>query len=93
MNKMKGKKLLIATTEILPRNVGAELGGNAPAGVIWPRGRGLPHAVVAAHNLQSRELEVFLNFFNSKKWFFAFFSKLTWLGVGFVSRTGAEIGC
>ena len=41
---------------------------------------------------QSWALDVFLNFFNNKKWFFAFFIKLTWLGVGFLNRTGAEIG-
>ena len=30
--------------------------------------------------------------FNDKKWFFAFFIKLIWLGVGFLNRTSAEIG-
>ena len=40
---------------------------------------------------QSWALEVFLNFFNNKKWSFAFFIKLIWLGVGFLNRTGAEI--
>ena len=34
----------------------------------------------------------FLNFFNNKKWFFAYFIKLIWLGVGFLNRTGAENG-
>ena len=33
-----------------------------------------------------------LNFFTNKKWFFAFFTKLIWQGVGFWNRTGAEIG-
>ena len=37
-------------------------------------------------------LPVFFNFFNNKKWFFAFFSKLIWLRVGFLNRTGGEIG-
>ena len=37
-------------------------------------------------------LEVFFNFVNSKELFFAFFIKLNWLGVGFLNRTGAEIG-
>ena len=32
------------------------------------------------------------NFFNNKKWFFAFFVKLIWLGVGFLNRAGSEIG-
>ena len=41
---------------------------------------------------QSWALSVFLKFFNNKKWFFAFFIKLIWLGVGFLNRTGAEIG-
>ena len=41
---------------------------------------------------QSWALSVFLNFFTNKKWFFAFFIKLIWLGVGFLNRTGAEIG-
>ena len=41
---------------------------------------------------QSWALSVFLNFFNNKKLFFAFFIKLIWLGVGFLNRTGAEIG-
>ena len=41
---------------------------------------------------QSWALSVFFNFFNNKKWFFAFFIKLIWLGVGFLNRTGAEIG-
>ena len=31
-------------------------------------------------------------FFNNKKWVFAFFIKLVWLGVGFFNRTGAEMG-
>ena len=30
-------------------------------------------------------------FFNNKKWFFAFFIKLIWLGVGFLNMTCAEI--
>ena len=42
--------------------------------------------------VQSWALEVFLDFFNDKKWFFAFFIKLIWLGVFFLNRTGAEIG-
>ena len=29
-------------------------------------------------------------FFDNKKWYFALFLKLTWLG--FLNRTGAEIG-
>ena len=41
---------------------------------------------------QSWALSIFLNFFNNKKWFFAFVIKLIWLGVGFLNRTGAEIG-
>ena len=43
-------------------------------------------------DIQSWALEVFLNFFNNKKLFFAFLIKLIWLGVGFLNRTGAEIG-
>ena len=42
--------------------------------------------------MQSWALEVFFNFFNNKKLFFAFFIKLIWLGVGFLNRTGAKIG-
>ena len=34
----------------------------------------------------------FFNFFTDKKWFFALFIKLIWLGVGFLNSTGAEIG-
>ena len=34
----------------------------------------------------------FLIFSLIKKWFFAFFIKLIWLGVGFLNRTGAEVG-
>ena len=30
--------------------------------------------------------------FNNKKWFFAFFIKLTRLGVGYLNKTGADIG-
>ena len=41
---------------------------------------------------QSWALSVFFNFFNDKKWFVTFFIKLIWLGVGFLNRTGAEIG-
>ena len=37
-------------------------------------------------------LSVFFIFFNNKKWFFPFFIKLVWLGVGFLNRTGAEVG-
>ena len=40
--------------------------------------------------VQSWALSVFLNFFNSKKLFVAFFIKLIWLGMGFLNRTGAE---
>ena len=40
----------------------------------------------------SSALSVFFNFFNNKKWFFAFFIKFIWLGVGFLNGTGAEIG-
>ena len=40
---------------------------------------------------QSWALEVFLSFFNNEKWFFAFFIKLIWPGVGFLNRTGAEM--
>ena len=40
---------------------------------------------------QSWALSVFLNFFNNKKLFFAYFIKLIWLEVGFLNRTGAEI--
>ena len=31
-------------------------------------------------------------FFTNKKWFFALFIMLLWQGVGFLNRTGAEIG-
>ena len=31
-------------------------------------------------------------YFHSLKMIFAFFIKLNWLGVGFLNRTGAEIG-
>ena len=37
-------------------------------------------------------LSVFYNFFNNKKDLFVFFIKLIWLGVGFLNRTGGEIG-
>ena len=49
------------------------------------------HNAQCAYN-QSWALSVFLNSFTNKKWFFAFFFKLMWLGVGFLNRTGAEIG-
>ena len=35
---------------------------------------------------QSWALEVFFSFFNNRKWFFAFFVKLIWLGVGFLNK-------
>ena len=41
---------------------------------------------------QSWALLVFFHFFNNKNWFFSFFIKLIWLWVGFLNRTGAEIG-
>ena len=41
---------------------------------------------------QSWALSVFFYFFKSKQWIFAFFVKLIWLGVGFLNRSGAEIG-
>ena len=41
---------------------------------------------------ESWALPVFFNFFTNKKWFFPFFIKLIWLGVGFLNRTGTEIG-
>ena len=37
-------------------------------------------------------ISVFLNFFNNKKYLFAFFIKLILLAVGFLNRTGSEIG-
>ena len=43
--------------------------------------------LVVWFQLQSWALSVFLNF----KWFFAFFIKFIWLGVGFLNTTGAEI--
>ena len=45
-----------------------------------------------ASGQQSWALEVYFNFFTNKKWFVAFFIKLIWLGVGFLNKTGAEIG-
>ena len=47
--------------------------------------------IIKSWNKQSWALSVFFNFFNSKKWFLAFFIKLIWLGVGFFNKTGAEI--
>ena len=44
---------------------------------------GLP----VGHLKQSWALPVFFNFFTNKKWFFAFFIKLIWLGVGFLNRS------
>ena len=41
---------------------------------------------------QSWALSVFLNGFNNKQRFVSFFIKLIRLGVGFLNRTGAEIG-
>ena len=46
---------------------------------------------ISIHTVQRWALSVFFNFFNNKKWFFAFFIKLIWLGVGFLNRIGAEI--
>ena len=44
-------------------------------------------------SLQSWALSVFFIFFNNKKKLFvAFFSKLIWLGVGFLNKIGAETG-
>ena len=45
----------------------------------------------AVNRFQSWALSVFFNIFNNKKLFLAFFIKVTWLGVGFLNRTGAEI--
>ena len=45
----------------------------------------------SVHDNQSWALSVFLNFFNTKKWF-CIFIKLIWLGVDFLNRTGAGIG-
>ena len=42
--------------------------------------------------VQSWALSVYFNFFTNKKLFSAFLIKLIWLGVGFLNRTGAEIG-
>ena len=61
---------------------------------LWPR----PNksvgclAVYSTTSLQSWALSGFLNIFNNKKWFFSVFIKLIWLGVGFLNRTGVEIG-
>ena len=55
-----------------------------------------PHAgtctIAQLYRSQSWALQVFLYFFNNKKRFFEFVIKLIWLGVGFLNRTGAEIG-
>ena len=47
---------------------------------------------VTHSHTQGWALSVFLNFFNNKKLFFAFFIKIIRLGVGFLNGTGAEIG-
>ena len=60
---------------------------NGPLGM-----NGLIYRPSSDRVLQSWALEVFLNFFNNKNLFFAFFIKLIWLGVGFSNKTGAEIG-
>ena len=58
------------------------------------------HACVVDKNLAKVKWRLFtelgtfgmFNLFNNQKWFFAFFSKLIWPGVGFFNKTGAEIG-
>ena len=55
----------------------------------------VPHPHPPTHTAPTHRnwtLSVFFNVFNNKKSFFAFFIKLIWLGVGFLSRTGAETG-
>ena len=42
--------------------------------------------------VQGWALSVFFNFFNNNEIFFARFIKLIWLGVGFLNKTGADIG-
>ena len=56
---------------------------NLPDGPADIRGPGEEKRGVSNLNLPG----AFFNFFNNKKWFFAFFIKLIWLGVGFLNRT------
>ena len=79
----------------------------SPTTLWWPRGRQIrgpalwptaPAFSMSRYSegrrltVQSWALEVFFNFFNNEKLLFAIFIKLIWLGVGFLNRTGAEIG-
>ena len=47
---------------------------------------------IRVNNSELGTFLVFFNFFNNNKRFFAFFIKLIRKGVGFLNRTGAEIG-
>ena len=50
-------------------------------------------SILSKNSISQAELGTFgfFNFSNNKKWVFAFFIKLIWLGEGFLNRTGAEI--
>ena len=49
-------------------------------------------STLTARSDRAGHLRYFLTFSNKKNWFFAFFIKPIWLGVGCLNRTGAEIG-
>ena len=63
-----------------------------PIGLISKTRRQEEASVCNFQGAQRWALEVFFNFLNNKKWLFALFIKVIWLGVGFLNGTGAEIG-
>ena len=50
------------------------------------------HVKINACIARAGHFRYFFYFFNNKKIIFASFIKLIWPGVGFLNRTGAEIG-
>ena len=46
--------------------------------------------IITHNTVQSWALSIFFNW--KKNWFFAYFIKLIWMGLGYLNRTGAEIG-
>ena len=67
-------------------------GGRGKEKNVQPLAPNVGQKLVPSRGRQSWALSVFLNVFNNKKWFFSSFIKWIWLGVGFLNRTGAEIG-
>ena len=84
-----------AEDDLSDRKGRRHFGPKTASAQLWPQARLLVRSKIEIDvhdDAASWALPVFFNFVNNKKWFFVFVIKLIWLGVGFLNRSGAEIG-